>query len=520
MGEVAGRDARGRGRAVGRRARLLVDDRRAARSSTSAWGDGFDEARWSTTRGGAFTVWYGRGGTHRRRAHPRARRRLRARPRAGRARGAAAVTLPAPARAARRASSSPRATRRRSSARASRALAAQRGVDRADVRGAARARPLHGRDRAEPRAAAARAGARACTWSTRRRAASATRAGSAWTSRARGCSRRPGRRADRHHRRRLRAPRPDWLRAQLDAVARGRAGDRRARRARRRRARRAAARGARAPRRRGARPARARRASARPARAEHHQFSGASIGVTAADLRARSARSSRARRSRTRASSGALRRHGVADPPARRRARDHVRRGATAARRRGLAVDLRRSRWLADAQLRRRAEFPLERAARRASATTVAVVLPAREVADTIGAVLDAIAPLERAGLVDEVLVVDAASRDGTARDRGRRAARAWPTSPSCCPSYGPALGKGDAMWRGLAATTGDIVAFLDTDTEDFHAGFVLGLLGPLLTRPGGRVRQGRVPAPAARRRHASCPTAAAASPSSSPARC
>ena len=47
---------------------------------------------------------------------------------------------------------------------------------------------------------------------------------------------------------------------------------------------------------------------------------------------------------------------------------------------------------------------------------------------------------------------------------------------------FGPALGKGDAMWRGLAATSGDIVAYLDTDTEDFHAGFVTGLLGPLLT--------------------------------------
>ena len=49
---------------------------------------------------------------------------------------------------------------------------------------------------------------------------------------------------------------------------------------------------------------------------------------------------------------------------------------------------------------------------------------------------------------------------------------------------FGPALGKGDAMWRGLSATSGDIVAFLDTDTEDFHAGFALGLLGPLIEDP------------------------------------
>ena len=110
-------------------------------------------------------------------------------------------------------------------------------------------------------------------------------------------------------------------------------------------------------------------------------------------------------------------------------------------------------------------------------------MLPAREVAGTIGPMLDAIAPLERAGLVDEVLVVDAASHDGSARIAAEHGARVAFES-ELMPGYGPTLGKGDAMWRGLAATSGTIVAFLDTDTEDFHAGFVTGLLGPLLTRP------------------------------------
>jgi hypothetical protein len=51
-------------------------------------------------------------------------------------------------------------------------------------------------------------------------------------------------------------------------------------------------------------------------------------------------------------------------------------------------------------------------------------------------------------------------------------------------PHLGRAEGKGDAMWRGLAATTGDIVVYLDTDTRDFDDRFLLGLLGPLLERP------------------------------------
>ena len=104
--------------------------------------------------------------------------------------------------------------------------------------------------------------------------------------------------------------------------------------------------------------------------------------------------------------------------------------------------------------------------------------------AGTIGAVLEAIAPLERIGLVDEVLVVDAASRDGTARVAAAHGARVADES-KLLPELGPALGKGDAMWRGLAATSGDVVAFLDTDTEDFDPGFVTGLLGPLLSEPG-----------------------------------
>ena len=51
-------------------------------------------------------------------------------------------------------------------------------------------------------------------------------------------------------------------------------------------------------------------------------------------------------------------------------------------------------------------------------------------------------------------------------------------------PELGPALGKGDAMWRALAATDGEIVCFLDADTEDPDPGHLLGLLGPLLTDP------------------------------------
>ena len=42
-------------------------------------------------------------------------------------------------------------------------------------------------------------------------------------------------------------------------------------------------------------------------------------------------------------------------------------------------------------------------------------------------------------------------------------------------------MGKGDAMWRGLSIARGDVVCFLDADSEDFGNHFALGLLGPVL---------------------------------------
>jgi len=111
----------------------------------------------------------------------------------------------------------------------------------------------------------------------------------------------------------------------------------------------------------------------------------------------------------------------------------------------------------------------------------VSVVLPCREVADTIGSVLDEIDALrERAALVDQVLIVDAGSRDGTAEIGRRRGVEVYDES-ELLPRFGPVLGKGDAMWRALSVAAGDLVLYADTDSASFGAHFVYGMLGPLL---------------------------------------
>jgi len=129
-------------------------------------------------------------------------------------------------------------------------------------------------------------------------------------------------------------------------------------------------------------------------------------------------------------------------------------------------------------------DFPLERLLAAKGAATVSVVLPAREVAETIGPILAQLAPLREAGLLDELLVVDAASADGTAAIAQTAGATVVQESEILA-EHGPARGKGDALWRALHVARGDVIAFVDADSAGFDAhAAALGLLGPLLTDP------------------------------------
>jgi glucosyl-3-phosphoglycerate synthase len=115
---------------------------------------------------------------------------------------------------------------------------------------------------------------------------------------------------------------------------------------------------------------------------------------------------------------------------------------------------------------------------------TVSVCLPARECAATVGEIVGRLAELRAADAIDEIVVVDAASEDGTAAVAARAGARVLQEA-ELLPEYGPVLGKGDAMWRALSALEGELVCFLDADTEDFPAHFATGLIGPHVCEPG-----------------------------------
>jgi glucosyl-3-phosphoglycerate synthase len=111
-------------------------------------------------------------------------------------------------------------------------------------------------------------------------------------------------------------------------------------------------------------------------------------------------------------------------------------------------------------------------------------VLPTRNTAETIGPILDTVAQLnDRTGLIEQVVVVDADSPDGTAEIARKHGAEVY-SENELLPEFGRAHGKGDAMWRSLSVARGDIVMFADSDSTDFAEHFVYGTLGPLLTNP------------------------------------
>lgn len=148
---------------------------------------------------------------------------------------------------------------------------------------------------------------------------------------------------------------------------------------------------------------------------------------------------------------------------------------------RGLGVDLELGRWLAERRFHG-AEFEIE-GLLRAKRSPIAAIVPTRECAATIGPTVAALAPLRRAGLIDELLVVDADSADGTARIAAGEGAEVVAES-SLRTELGPCLGKGDAMWRAAATVEAETLVFLDGDSGDFRPEFLTGLLGPLLTEP------------------------------------
>jgi glucosyl-3-phosphoglycerate synthase len=114
----------------------------------------------------------------------------------------------------------------------------------------------------------------------------------------------------------------------------------------------------------------------------------------------------------------------------------------------------------------------------------VSVCLPARDEAATVGAIVEDVrrSLVDGCGLVDEVLVIDDHSTDRTAVVAAAAGARVVAVD-DVLPELGPGEGKGEALWKSVAAAEGDLIVWCDADILDFGPRFVVGLVGPLIAR-------------------------------------
>jgi glucosyl-3-phosphoglycerate synthase len=113
------------------------------------------------------------------------------------------------------------------------------------------------------------------------------------------------------------------------------------------------------------------------------------------------------------------------------------------------------------------------------------VCLPARNEAATVGGIVEVIQRrlVRDVALVDEVLVIDDHSSDGTAaiaREAGARVVSA----ASILPEHGAGHGKGEVLWKSLLVSEGDLVVWCDADIRQFHERFVAGVAMPLILDP------------------------------------
>lgn len=121
-----------------------------------------------------------------------------------------------------------------------------------------------------------------------------------------------------------------------------------------------------------------------------------------------------------------------------------------------------------------------------AAGVSVSVCLPARDEAGTVGAIVRELRQVlvEAHPVVDEVIVLDDGSTDATAAVAAAAGATVI-AEASVLPGAGPGSGKGNALWKSLHASRGDLVCWLDADVTTFGVHYVTRLIEPLLTDPG-----------------------------------
>src|SRR5205807_7389429 len=96
-------------------------------------------------------------------------------------------------------------------------------------------------------------------------------------------------------------------------------------------------------------------------------------------------------------------------------------------------------------------EFPVERLVEAKGNQRISLCLPARNEAPTIGPIVSAVRRhlMRKQPLVDEIVVVDDGSTDGTPARAAGAGARVV-SAADVAPELGPGPGEGNAMWKSM----------------------------------------------------------------------
>jgi glucosyl-3-phosphoglycerate synthase len=153
----------------------------------------------------------------------------------------------------------------------------------------------------------------------------------------------------------------------------------------------------------------------------------------------------------------------------------------------GRSITARVDRWFAESNFHHSEFADLSRlvALKEKQGLTISAVLPTLNESATIGPIVRAARTelMEKVPLIDELLVIDSDSEDDTreiAADEGARVV----IHSHVLQRYGSFRGKGEALWKSLYETSGDLVVWSDTDIVDWHPRFIYGTLGPMLVEP------------------------------------
>ena len=116
---------------------------------------------------------------------------------------------------------------------------------------------------------------------------------------------------------------------------------------------------------------------------------------------------------------------------------------------------------------------------------TISLALPALNEEQTVGKVIKMMKKelMQRVPLLDEIVLIDSDSTDRT-REIAKKEGVPVYIHQELLPDMEPRRGKGEALWKSLLVTKGDIIVWIDTDIVNIHPRFVYGIIGPLLINP------------------------------------